>query len=304
MYRTRKVAVVVPAFNEQAHISSTLSGIPTFVDAIYVVDDASTDGTADIVRASRGFAGDGLADCGLGSCGLPPTTLPERGDSHTAPAGSGGRHAGDGAPGRHVVLIQHPANRGVGAAIVTGYKRCLADGVDIAAVMAGDNQMEPQYLPAVLDPVVEGRADYAKGTRLTDPTHLKGMSPWRTIGNFTLRWLTVIASGNRGITDPQNGYSAISRQALEGLDLDALYPYYGYCNDLLIRLSAQRRRIFELPLPSMYHGEVSKIRYHKYIPRVSGMLLRMFLLRITGRLATRDSAPSPAASRIARGANP
>ncbi|MBN1152067.1 MAG: glycosyltransferase family 2 protein [Dehalococcoidia bacterium] len=253
MYRDKKIGVVVPAYNEEPHIGKVLEGMPDFVDAVYVVDDASTDQTADIVRdwIGRPTVGD---------------------EAKSVP---------------RVELIQHPVNRGVGAAIVTGYKRCLADGMDMAAVMAGDNQMEPQYLPTVLDLVVDGRADYSKGTRLTDAAHLKGMSSWRTVGNFTLRWLTVIAAGNRGITDPQNGYAAISREALEGLDLDAVFPFYGYCNDLLIRLSAQHRRIVEIPIPSMYHGEVSHIRYHTYIPKVSGLLARLFLLRITGRLRER-----------------
>ena len=259
MYRDKKVGVVVPAWNEEEHIGLVLQGMPGFVDAVYVVDDASTDRTADIVRSF---------------C------------------------CGDGTSRPRVELIQHPVNRGVGGAIVTGYKRALADGMDIATVMAGDNQMEPQYLPTVLDPVVDGHADYAKGTRLTHPVHLKGMSPWRTVGNFTLRWLTVIASGNRSITDPQNGYAATSREALEALDLDAVYPYYGYCNDLLIRLSAQHRRIVEIPHPSMYHGEVSKIRYRMYIPRVSMLLLRLFILRVTGRLSARR-APTVVSADVA-----
>lgn len=183
-----------------------------------------------------------------------------------------------------VAVIRHEVNRGVGAAIVTGYRRCLADDIDIAAVMAGDNQMEPAWLPAVLDPVLEGLAEYSKGTRLTDAAHLNGMSPWRRLGNFTLRWLTVIASGNRGVTDPQHGYAAISREALGRLNLDRVYPYYGYCNDLVVRLSARGERIVEIPLPSMYHGEVSKIRYSRYIPKVSCLLLRLFVWRITGQL--------------------
>ena len=263
MYRDKKIGVVVPAYNEEPHIGKVLDGMPDFVDVVYVVDDASTDRTADIVREWVSSA----VGAALRAC-------------------------------PHIELIQHPVNRGVGAAIVTGYKRCLADGMDFAAVMAGDNQMEPAWMPAVLDPVVDGRADYSKGTRLTDPAHLKGMSAWRRLGNSTLRRLTVIASGNPAVTDPQHGYTAVSRDALEALDLDAVYPYYGYCNDLVVRLSAQRRSILEVPMPSMYHGEVSKIRYHKYMPKVSMLLLRLFIWRITGRLSARRT-PAVASSESA-----
>lgn len=248
MYSSKTVAVVVPAYNEQEHITDTLAGIPGYVDAVYVVDDGSNDLTADLA---------------LAWCARDP----------------------------RVHLIRHERNRGVGRAIMTGYRRCLEDGMDMAAVMAGDNQMEPGWLPALLEPVASDQADYAKGTRQTSVAHLHGMSAWRRLGNFILRWLTVIASGNTRITDPQHGYAAISRGALESVDLDAVYDYYGYCNDLIVRLSAQELRIVEVPMPSMYHGEVSKIRYHKYIPKVSLLLLRLFVWRITGRLLAprRDS---------------
>ncbi len=244
MYNERTIAVVVPAYNEELLIADTLSSIPSIVDRIYAINDASNDKTQEIIEEI----------------------------SRKDP---------------RVVPILHKKNLGVGAAIISGYKQALTDGMSITVVMAGDNQMEPEWLPAVLDPVVDGVADYAKGTRQTRVAHLHGMSIWRRVGNVALRWLTVIASGNPGVTDPQQGYAAISRESLESIELDAVYPYYGYCNDLIIRLSAQKRRIIEIPMPSMYHGEVSKIRYREYIPRVSMLLLRLFVLRVSGRLRQR-----------------
>jgi len=249
VYRDKTVAVVVPAYNEEKHIGLVFEGMPDFIDAIYAIDDASTDGTSSIVEYWR------------------------RQDPR-------------------IVLVRHEVNRGVGGAIVTGYKRALADGMDISVVMAGDNQMEPEYLGDIIDPVADGLAEYSKATRLTDRAHLNGMSLWRIVGNYTLRWLTVIATGNADVTDPQNGYTAVSKDALDRLDLYAVYPYYGYCNDLVGRLTANGEHIVEISLPSMYHGEVSKIRYHKYIPRVSKLLLRIFVLRVTGRLKSRNSQPT------------
>lgn len=269
MYRDKKIAVIVPAYNEEQHITKVLEGMPPFVDAVYVIDDGSTDGTAQIVQRFIVRSG-------------------------------GAAYAREGAdrPLPWVRLISHPVNGGVGAAIVTGYMRCLADGMEIAAVMAGDNQMEPELLPAVLDPVVDGRAAYSKGTRLKNTEHLKGMSHWRQSGNFILRWLTMISSGNSCVTDSQNGYTAISREALESLDLGAVYTYYGYCNDLIVRLSVQHWPIIEIPMPSVYRDEVSKIRYREYIPRVSWLLLRLFLKRITGQLSgDRLAGPAPGSVR-------
>ena len=256
MYRDKTVAVVVPAYNEEKHIGLVFESMPDFIDAVYAIDDASTDSTSSIVEEWR------------------------KRDSRIVP-------------------IRHDVNRGVGGAIVTGYKRALADGMDISVVMAGDNQMQPEFLDQLLEPVASGQAGYCKATRLTQRQNLVGMSRWRASGNYLLRWLTVIATGNPGVTDPQNGYAVISKDALLALDLDAVYPYYGYCNDLIARLTANGIPIREVSLPGRYRDEVSKIRYHKYIPRVSKLLLRIFVLRVTGRLKSRTARV--AASAVSEG---
>jgi glycosyltransferase involved in cell wall biosynthesis len=181
---------------------------------------------------------------------------------------------------KRVRLITHEQNYGVGKAIISGYKGCLESNLDIVAIMAGDNQMDPVQLPLLLDPLVSGEADYTVGDRISNLKHMKGMSLWRRLGNWILRWLTRIAAGNFNITDPQNGYTAITRQALLRLDLDEIYPRYGYCNDILVRLSIARARIKQIPMPAVYGSEKSKIRYPKYIPTVSWLLLKSFLRRM------------------------
>lgn len=179
-----------------------------------------------------------------------------------------------------IKLINHPVNKGVGGAIVTGYKSALDDNMDIAVVMAGDNQMDPDNLSALLAPIIFDVADYTKGDRLSKSGFQKGMTPWRRLGNFLLTWLTRIAAGNRRIQDPQNGYTAITNEALKKINLDDVYPWYGYCNDMLVKMSAYKMRIMDVPMPARYGLERSKIRYHKYIPRVSWLLLRLFFWRL------------------------
>jgi glycosyltransferase involved in cell wall biosynthesis len=274
MYLGNKIGVVVPAFNEEPHIGKVLAGMPDFVDVVYVVDDCSTDRTADFVRrASRVFA-----DSGLRVAGSPPESLVGAGSDRS---GLGESVWGDGVSRPHIELLQHPVNRGVGAAIATGYKRCVADGMDIAAVMAGDNQMDPLELPRLLQPIIEGRADYSKGDRTSRPEHLNGMPLLRRLGTFMLCRLTRIAVGNHQVRDPQNGYTAASRELLAALPLEQLYPRYGYCNQLLAWASVQRRRLVEVAMPSRYLGERSKIRYRTYIPRVSWLLLRLLADRLS-----------------------
>jgi len=238
MYKNKKIAVVVPAYNEEGFIAAVIGGIPEYIDRIYVIDDASGDGTGDI--ASK-FA----------------TSSPER-----------------------VRVIRHEQNSGVGKAIITGYKQCLRDNMDLAVIMAGDNQMDPAQLPRLLEPLVEGKADYTVGDRLSSPKHMKGMSYWRRFGNSVLRWLTRIAAWNFSISDPQNGFTAVTLQTLLCLDLDDIYPRYGYCNDILVKLSSVKARIKQIPIPAVYSNEKSKIKYRFYIPTLSWLLLRAFLWRI------------------------
>ena len=179
-----------------------------------------------------------------------------------------------------IALIRNGENKGVGAAIVTGYKKALKDKEDIAVVMAGDNQMDPKQLPNLLNPIIEGKADYTKGNRLLSPEYRKGMSKWRSFGNSILTFLTKIASGYWHLMDPQNGYTAISKKVLERIDLDSIYPWYGYCNDLLVKLNVFGFKVMDIPMPARYGKERSKIKYSKYIPKVSYLLLRDFFWRL------------------------
>jgi glycosyltransferase involved in cell wall biosynthesis len=190
-----------------------------------------------------------------------------------------------------VVSLRHVVNTGVGGSIVDGYKMALKDGMDLVAVMAGDNQMDPAELPKLLTPVIDGRADYAKGNRLLNRQMRKGMSNWRQLGNNMLTMLNKIGSGYWQISDPQNGYTVISRRALEMLDLDAVYTYYGYCNDLLVKLNTFGLRTLDVPIPARYGNEKSKIRYGRFITRVAPMLFWSFLRRLRVKYTVLDFHP-------------
>jgi glycosyltransferase involved in cell wall biosynthesis len=181
-------------------------------------------------------------------------------------------------PRIHAVFL--PTNNGVGAAIVNGYRKVLDDAIDIAVVMAGDNQMDPMVMPALIDPILKKKADYTKGNRLLSPEYRRGMSKWRFIGNTILTFLTKFSSGYWNLMDPQNGYTAVSRRVLERLSLDQIYPRYGYCNDLLVKLNIFRFRVMDIEMPARYGREQSKIRYAPYIGKVSWLLLKGFFYRL------------------------
>lgn len=179
-----------------------------------------------------------------------------------------------------VISLRHEVNMGAGKSVIDGYKMALEDKMDIVVVMDGDNQMDPAQMPRLLMPIIEGKADYTKGNRLITKEAREGMSAWRFFGNTLLSLLTKIGSGYWDLMDPQNGYAAASRKALETIDLDSVYTYYGYVNDILIKLNAYGMRVNDVVIPARYGNEKSSINYRKYVLKVSPMLFSGFLWRL------------------------
>jgi len=177
-----------------------------------------------------------------------------------------------------VRLIRHDTNLGPGAALLTGYHAALRDGMDIVVKVDGDGQMPLERTEDLIVPIMAGQADYTKGDRLSDPRHRQSMPRFRLFGNMMLTWLTRIASGYWHVNDSQNGFTAISRKALE-IDNLNLCPYYGYLNDILVQLNVRNLRVLDVPMPAIYGDEKSCIRLGKYVPTVSMFLLRRFIWR-------------------------
>jgi len=193
---------------------------------------------------------------------------------------------------RKIVLIKHPQNRGVGAAIASGYKWCRDNNVNIAAVMAGDGQMLPKDLPKILDPVVESRADYAKANRLISGQAYQKIPKTRYFGNSVLTFLTKIASGYWQVMDSQTGFTAINKQMLNLIDWDKMYPRYGMPNDILVRLNVFNARVVDVPIEPTYHiGEKSGINISRVFFTIPLMLLRMFFWRLKEKYIIRDFHP-------------
>ncbi|MFH0861332.1 MAG: glycosyltransferase family 2 protein [Candidatus Altiarchaeota archaeon] len=179
-----------------------------------------------------------------------------------------------------ILLIRHEINNGVGAAIVSGYKKSLELEMDITAVMDGDSQMNPLNLPAVLDPVVNGDADYVKGNRLLEKEVKNIMPGIRYIGNHLLAIFTKVASGYWNIMDPQCGYTAISRDTIIRINWEKLYKRYGFENDLLIEMNIHKVRLTDVPVDPIYSVEKSKLDITSFSITVSALLLKGFFRRL------------------------
>ncbi|MBV6450551.1 MAG: hypothetical protein MHPDNHAH_01275 [Anaerolineales bacterium] len=191
-----------------------------------------------------------------------------------------------------VTLLRHEVNQGVGGAIATGYKWCRDHDIDAAVVMAGDAQMDPDDLPAILEPVLEDRADYSKGNRLITGDAWNKIPKVRYLGNSMLSLLTKIASGYWHIADSQTGYTAINKKALRLIDWDQMYKRYGQPNDLLVRLNIINLRVSDVEVKPVYNiGEKSGIRPIRIIPRMTLLISRLFLYRMVQKYIIRDFHP-------------
>ena len=247
MVEGKRVAVVVPAYEEEHLVATTLRGIPDGVDRIFVVDDASADATAERAR---------------------------------------------GTDDPRVEVVTHDRNRGVGAAIVTGYKRALAEEVDVVVVMAADNQMDPSELVSLVQPVARGEVDYAKANRLFTGEAWNVIPRTRYLGNAVLSLLTKVASGYWHVADSQAGYTALGLDALRRLDLDRVYRRYGFPNDMLVHLNVVNARVRDVPSRPIYGvGERSGIRLHAVVPRITWLLVKGFFWRMREKYVIRDFHP-------------
>jgi glycosyltransferase involved in cell wall biosynthesis len=206
--------------------------------------------------------------------------------------GTAERARGVAARDPRIEVIEHDRNLGVGAAIVTGYKRAVEDHVGVVCVMAADNQMDPADLEKIAMPVVRGEVEYAKANRLFTGQAWDLIPHHRYLGNAVLSLLTKIASGYWHVADSQSGYTAAAHDTLAALDLDRLYPRYGFPNDMLVHLNVRNARVRDVPSRPVYGvGERSGIKLHKVVPRISWLLLKAFFWRMKEKYVIRDFHP-------------
>jgi glycosyltransferase involved in cell wall biosynthesis len=247
MYKEFKIGVVVPAYNEKDLIIETLSGLPEYVDRIFVINDGSKD-----------------------------DTLKHISDQQSRDP--------------RIVIINHEINQGLGQSLIDGYLESAKSDVDITAVMAGDNQMHPDDLVNLLDVITEDRVAYVKGNRLLHH-NIDSMPRYRFLGNAALTILTKFATGYYFLMDPQCGYTAIRNQALRQIPIEKMTRGYGYNADILCMLNIQGFKVKDVQVRPVYGREISKIKLWKYIPKTSGLLIKLFFRRIWQRYVVLDFHP-------------
>ena len=181
-----------------------------------------------------------------------------------------------------VIICYHEKNLGVGGAVITGYKKALELNSDIVIKIDGDGQMDVNYMQKLIQPILDGKADYTKGNRFTDFKALRAMPKVRLFGNSGLSFLVKAASGYWNLMDPTNGYTAINKHALEELDLDNIAKRYFFESDMLINLNIENAVVVDVEIPAKYGDEKSSLSITKTLvgfpPKLfKGLCKRIYL---------------------------
>lgn len=181
---------------------------------------------------------------------------------------------------KRVILVKHSENLGVGAATKSGYKKALELGADIVVKVDGDGQMNLSDLRTLVEPIIDGKADYTKGNRFYNIDQIHSMPKIRIVGNLALSFFCKFSSGYWNIFDPNNGYTAISSSILKTLPLDKIENRYFFESDMLFRLYLSRAKVEDVPLNAIYADEKSNLRVSRSIFEFFGKHARNFFKRI------------------------
>ena len=190
-----------------------------------------------------------------------------------------------------IVYLRHDHNKGVGGAMVTGYRKALELGASLVAKVDADDQMDPVHLGRLSLVALDWDCDYVKANRFGRISHLEGMPRARLLGNIFLSFLTKVASGYWNIFDPQNGYTLITGRMLKRLDLNRIDESYFFENSMLIHLNVVRARVGELYLPAKYGNEQSSMKLARIVASFPLKLLRGFFSRVFQKYILRSTSP-------------
>jgi glycosyltransferase involved in cell wall biosynthesis len=191
-----------------------------------------------------------------------------------------------------IVLIRLELNEGVGGAIAAGYEWARDNNIDMAVVMAGDGQMNPDDMPDLLDPVVDEGVNYSKANRLIVNRAIDKVPFVRFFGNSVLSLMTKVASGYWHVSDSQTGYTVADKKVLHTIDWQSMYKRYGQPNDLLIKLNVHNFRVRDVAQEPVYNvGEKSGIKVSKVIFTISNILVKGFFWRMKNKYIIRDFHP-------------
>jgi glycosyltransferase involved in cell wall biosynthesis len=199
-----------------------------------------------------------------------------------------GQHVLANCPDPRLHVVHHEQNMGVGGAVLTGYQKAIDLGANVIVKVDGDGQMDASLIPRFVAPIRSGTADYVKGNRFYDLTHIGRMPTIRLVGNAILSFMTKLSSGYWDIFDPTNGFTAIDARVAARLPHDRIAKRYFFETDMLFRLGTFRAVVVDVPIDAVYGDEVSNLSVRKVLGEFLFKHVRNFCKRIFYNYFLRD----------------
>jgi glycosyltransferase involved in cell wall biosynthesis len=228
-----RIGILVVAYNAESTLENVVARIPCeFVESISVIlicDDASQDSTFSV-----------------------------------------GQSVGNSRPDLPISLIRHPINLGYGGNQKAGYRWMLNHDIDVVVLLHGDGQYAPEYLPQMVQPIISGTADIVFGSRMmVRGNALKGGMPvYKFIGNKILTFWQNRMAGIR-LSEWHSGYRAYSTRSLASTDFESNSDYFDFDTEIILQMIEANQRIVEIPIPTFYGDELSRVNGVKYGWRVA-----------------------------------
>ncbi len=183
-----------------------------------------------------------------------------------------------------LTVIVHPQNLGYGGNQKTCYQEALRRGAGIVVMVHPDHQYDPQVIPHLLEPLLEGRADAVFGSRMLGGAVRQGGMPWwKVIANVGLTKLENAVFGLR-LTEYHSGFRAYSRAYLESVNFTANSDGFVFDSEIIAQGLVAGMRIAEIPIATRYFPEASMIGFGRSVLYGLGIvrLLVRYLLHVRG----------------------
>jgi glycosyltransferase involved in cell wall biosynthesis len=186
-------------------------------------------------------------------------------------------------------VIVHRQNRGYGGNQKTCYRAALEAGADVVVMLHPDYQYDATRIPALIAPIVEGRADLMLGSRFLGNPLAGGMPKWKYVANRFLTGVENVAFGLR-LSEYHTGLRAYSRRLLETIPYELNSDDFVFDQELIAQVVAagMRNRIGEIGVPTRYFEEASSVGFKRSV--VYGLsTLRVVARYVLHRLRVRRS---------------
>lgn len=224
-----KILVFVVAYQAEAFITSVLDRITANITdrhlfEILVIDDSSKDKTFEFTQ--------------------------QYADAH---------------PNLRITNLYNPINQGYGGNQQIGYQYAIENNFDVVILLHGDGQYPPELMNEMAEPILNGEFDVMLGSRMAikNDALRGGMPLYKWIGNQILTWIENKLL-KQNLSEYHTGFRAYKVDVLRAIPFKNASKYYDFDTDIIIQITDNHFRIGEIPIPTKYGDEISRVNGMKY----------------------------------------